>query len=528
MSILAPSKKQWRIIVICAIVTVIIIYTLFEHFNDPVKQGEKLAKQYCGSCHKLPPPEALTKKSWDYLLTYMGFRLGIVDYQYLKGSSNVVLDNIKSKEKTLRVTGQVPDKQVLSDSEWKTLRQYYNTFAPESSLPQPAKEKISEELPQFEIRIPDHQPKGAVTTLLRIDEDNQRILIGDNNTESITFLDKKLNVIKQHFGYELVVDAEITGDSIYFLSIGDLMGRYVGMSRGYIMLCTGNSENMNLSSYVLGDLHRPVDMEFADLDNSGKKQVIICNFGDVSGNVSLFKPNGDKFSLTQNISNMAGPVKCRAADFNQDGLVDIAVLFSDARENLSTFMNLGNNTFEQKMVVEGNSAYGNTYFEIQDFNSDGFLDLMTVNGDSDADPYNTLKNYHGIRIYLNDGKNNFKERYLYPMYGVHFAKAYDFDQDGDLDIAAVSFFPDFNQTKPEIFTYLRNKGDFNFETFTHPETYSGRWMVMDIGDYDNDNDIDIVIGGSYIPLGMAVNHMDKFHAMRTSGKAILVFENKLH
>ena len=53
-------------------------------------------------------------------------------------------------------------------------------------------------------------------------------------------------------------------------------------------------------------------------------------------------------------------------------------------------------------------------------------------------------------------------------------------------------------------------------------------VVRDENNPDQDDDIDIVLGGAYIPLGMVVNYMDQFNAMRKNGKAILVFENKLH
>jgi hypothetical protein len=43
---------------------------------------------------------------------------------------------------------------------------------------------------------------------------------------------------------------------------------------------------------------------------------------------------------------------------------------------------------------------------------------MTVNGDNvDSDPYNTLRNYHGVRVFLNEGGLRFRQAYFYPMYG---------------------------------------------------------------------------------------------------------------
>ena len=118
----------------------------------------------------------------------------------------------------------------------------------------------------------------------------------------------------------------------------------------------------------------------------------------------------------------------------------------------------------------------------------GICDFLVTNGDTDADPFNTLKNYHGVRIYLNNGLNEFRMAYFYPMYGAHFAKASDFDGDGDLDIAASAFFPDFAADKPEQFVYLQNIGELNFQPFTHSATYDGRFMTLDVGDIDLDGD----------------------------------------
>jgi hypothetical protein len=318
-----------------------------------------------------------------------------------------------------------------------------------------------------------------------------------------------------------MVDAAFKGDSLTLLAIGDLMGRFIGMGKGTLQLkeLPGYTNQGKLAE----GLHRPASFEFADLDNDGSPELIVCNFGDISGNASIYR-NG---SLSKELINAPGAIRSQAQDFNNDGLVDVAVLLGDARENISIFYNNGENNFKREIVVECHSAYGHTYFELQDFNQDGHMDLLAVNGDTDADPFNTLKNYHGVRIYLNDGKNSFSEKYFYPMYGAHFAKAADFDEDGDLDIAASAFFPDFSSDRPEQFVYLENRGNMKFNASTHPETYQGRWMTMDIGDYDLDGDIDRVLGGGYLPLGMLVDYGDKYQSLMANGKAVLVFENKL-
>lgn len=488
------------------------------------KSGKELANLYCGSCHQFPDPEILTKKSWNYLLTDMGFRLGIVDYQPIAAISPVALLHMSSREQLLNIGGLIPEQPLLSDKEWKSIRTYYIDNAPETPRPQSKKQKLNTSLPQFELKIPAHQPKAAVMTLARVDPINGGIILGNQHDQNLTFLSPDLNVVSIKPEREIFVDVSVKADSLYLLSIGDLMGRYIGVGKGFLQLKKRNEESIIDIGRIVENLHRPVDIEFADLNNNGKQELIVCNFGDKTGNVSIFNSDG---TFAKELIQAPGAVRSQVHDFNQDGRPDIAVLMGDARENISLFINHGNHEYERNTVVECHSAYGHTYFEVQDFNQDGHMDLLTANGDTDADPFNTLKNYHGVRIYLNDGKNNFNLSYFYPMYGAHFAKAYDFDHDGDLDIAVSAFFPDFSSDQPEQFTYLENTGALNFAPYTHEETFQGRWMTMDIGDYDLDGDVDIVLGGGYLPLGMIVEYNDKFKSLVTNGKAVLVFENKL-
>ena len=69
----------------------------------------------------------------------------------------------------------------------------------------------------------------------------------------------------------------------------------------------------------------------------------------------------------------------------------------------------------------------------------------------------------------------------------------DFDGDGDLDIAAISYFPDYAKHPDEGFVYLRNDGDWHFQPFVLREARQGRWLVMDAGDIDGDG---VMVTGS--------------------------------
>ncbi|NBW03553.1 MAG: hypothetical protein EBR87_07570, partial [Cytophagia bacterium] len=105
-----------------------------------------------------------------------------------------------------------------------------------------------------------------------------------------------------------------------------------------------------------------------------------------------------------------------------------------------------------------------------------------------------LKNYHGVHIFINDGSNNFKEKYFYPVYGATKTIARDFDLDGDLDMAMIAFYAEPIMPTNESFLYFQNQGNLNFKVSNLNIPFGGRWMVMDAGDADQDGDLDILLG----------------------------------
>lgn len=494
--------------------------------------GEDLSRQFCVSCHVYTEPDLLPKSSWRFLLTYMGLRLGIDDDSYLGELSSQEELVLNTRRTLLADEGLIPETPAMPESAWRKLREFYEENAPLEPLPQAVKPAIQGSTAVFAPKPTRYDFRGAVTTMIRIDEKHQQVLIGDSLRQQLTLLDRNQEeVISYPTRNAFWVDAVITEAGVFLLSVGDIEGAFVQGRLGKIAYGRRNGDLYDTEGFVLKNLYRPSDMEVIDLNNDGILELAVCNFGDEGGNFSIYGwDNGIRgFNETPllNLYTGTGPIKCAVHDFNADGLADIVLIVSDVKEHLSLFVNQGNGTFEEIVILETHPSWGYIGLELADLNQDGHMDILTGNGDNvDSDPYNTLKRFHGIRAYINDGAMNFTEEFFYPMNGCYQVKARDFDNDGDVDLVANAFYPDFNAEPRENFVYLEQTGPMQFTPWNVPATQTGRWMCLDAGDIDGDGDQDVVLGATYSPMGMADKHMDLFEQLQSSGPPILVLENQ--
>ncbi|MGI9257524.1 MAG: FG-GAP repeat domain-containing protein [Gammaproteobacteria bacterium] len=496
-------------------------------------RGEELANQYCTACHLATDPSILPKRSWEVALGYMGYWLGIENIDYLDDDPDYAQRHASSQHAVLQRENVFPAQPALSEDDWSAIRHYFIESAPEEALPQPDKPGLTWQLPQFDVIETDYPASVAVTTLTRIREETQEIYLGDGVAGTLTVLDGdgQLRVAPRRTTPAIrPVDIEFLDGKVYVGSIGDLLATQASEERpAHITVAELVDDSIAGAEFeaVVDDLYRMADMNLLDLNDDEIIDFVVSGFGAVFGSVAWYESQPDGSYEERTLIALPGAVKTEPFDFNGDGLIDIMALVSDAREGLHILENQGGNQFETHTIFETHPAYGHTYFELQDFNEDGAMDVLVVNGDNvDSDPYNTNKNYQGLRIFLNRGNYVFEEAYFYPMYGAFIAKAADFDEDGDLDIAATSFYPEFSSGSRETFTYLRNDGGFSFVPFTNGQVMNGRWMTMDAGDVDGDGDIDVVLGGGNVPTGMPA-HMDLYNELARNAPPALILKNSL-
>lgn len=450
---------------------------------DP--SGKELAKTYCAMCHLFPEPSLLDKNTWkEKVLPNMGWRLGI------RNPGDDPYEGMDSEETQLvKAQNIYPLQAVLRKENWQKIVDYYTAASPQKPLPQKGVLPIHDTLTQFnaeEVYIGKKiTPK---TCMVKFDPSTSFLFVGDANNE-VYAINNKLEAVGLWKTKSPAVDIDFSiPDVLRFACIGSISPS--DKKEGEASVVGPGVATSKPPIYGFENLARPVQFANADLNQDGVKDLIICQFGNHIGKLSWFE-NGDP-KKEHLIINQPGARKVIVKDFNGDGKPDIIALMAQAKEELLLFLNEGNGNFTEKILAQFPPVYGVSYFELADFNQDGHPDILLTNGDNwDLSPIK--KYYHGIRILMNDGKNNFKEKLFIPFYGASKAMAFDFDGDGHLDIAAISFYDD--PDKPEqSFMYLENKGNLKFTASTTKLAAKGKWLTMDIGDFDNDGDTDIFLG----------------------------------
>lgn len=452
---------------------------------DEYKRGEELAKVVCSSCHLQVEPKLLDKVTWAMeVLPAMAMRLGFHDQAY---------DQLGLHPRVLEAK-IIPESPLIRIEDWRAICTYYLGTAPMSAYQPPVQEPITVGLEQFEVVQPEFRGVGH-STLVKIDPVNHHIYLGQAQTNNLVLFNPRGWKLNEVLLPSPPVSIEFRSDGMYVTLIGsynpsdDLLGKLV-------RLPGPRSPNVEPRE-ILTDLPRPVNTILADLNQDGREDLIVCGFGNWLGKFSWFENQGGDRYVEHALIERPGATAVAVHDFNRDGRPDLIVMMAQAREGIYILYNEGRNEFSAPMpVAEYFSAWGSANFQLVDFNQDGFMDILAANGDNgDHTRYiPPFKAWHGIRLYLNDGKNNFKETWFHPMNGAYKAVAEDFDGDGDLDIAAFSFYPYYHRSPYESFVYLENLGGMKFKLYSFPDALSGRWIVMDVGDMDGDGDLDIVLG----------------------------------
>jgi hypothetical protein len=256
----------------------------------------------------------------------------------------------------------------------------------------------------------------------------------------------------------------------------------------------------------LGDSRYGLGCCAADYDNDGDTDLFVTIH---EGNV-LYRNNGDGTFTDVTAASRIGAARGRAvgvacADFNGDGRIDLFVT-CDLSPNL-LYLNNGDGTFREDGAVAGvgfggnGSAMAGMGVDAADFDNDGRIDLVVTNFENE--PISLYRNSSGG--YFTDesvASNLGSSARPYLKWGVKFA---DLDLDGSLDLFVVNGHVDDHADEltsspgyAQASRVYRNLGNRTFADvsdtagafFSHRQVARG----AAVGDYDNDGDLDVLIG----------------------------------
>ncbi len=457
--------------------------------------GEIAAQTYCATCHLFPEPDLLDRHTW----------LGSVLPAMAPGGSRhtPVLDPGTLSLETMNdpLLAAKMHAPLIDEETWQSIVAYYGRFAPEALEPSTPPREIEFGLPGFRVEFPEfHLVDLPATNTIRIHEERGHILIGATDPNTFLVFDQNLNLIQEaRLGspptwFEPLTTAD--GQKKLSVTLAGHMDPNDRQTGSLVFI----DEFPGIPAYdnpimPLTKLRRPVHTRFGDLNGDGRLDPIISQFGDTVGQLAYYESQRNGSFRERILIPRPGSIRSEVLDFDNDGDPDIVTLMTQAREGVYLLRNDGKGNFESQPLIQSPSVYGSSSFELVDMNGDGLLDIIQTCGDN-ADYSQVFKPYHGVYIWLNQGNDEFEVDYFYPINGAFNARARDYDLDGDIDIASLAYFPDYQLRPQEAFVYLMNEGgpNLNFHPFTIEEALRGRWLPMDVGDIDGDGDIDLVMG----------------------------------
>jgi len=260
-------------------------------------------------------------------------------------------------------------------------------------------------------------------------------------------------------------------------------------------------ENLGDQSFkkrvIIENVERVTDVRAADFDRDGDLDLAVGQFGYDQGEVRWMKRVGPWEFESEILLSLSGTIHVCVADFNGDDWPDFAAIVSQQWEEIYLFENDTQGSFKKGKVLWGstNEDYATSGMIATDLNQDGHTDLIFANGDGfGPTPLPGPRPWHGIQWLENKGNGYFSFHRIGDLGGAYSPITLDMDKDGDLDIVALSSFNNWTDPKSESLVWFENDGRSNFNK--HILSYRPTHLLtVDAGDFDNDGVLSLVTGG---------------------------------
>ena len=299
-----------------------------------------------------------------------------------------------------------------------------------------------------------------------------------------------------------VEPADIDGDGDIDLLVASMGEVFPNNDRIGTVFILENDGRQNFTKHaVLERTTRVTDVRAADFNGDGRLDLAVAQFGYDQGEVSWLERVGPWEFRRHVLLDLSGAINIGVADFNGDGRPDIVSNISQQWEEVHYFENDGRGGFSRVRVWgSANEDYGSSGLIVADLNRDGRPDVLFTNGDGFG-PAATPgpRPWHGVQWLENVGGGGFRYRRIGNLHGAYGPVAVDLDQDGAMDVVAVAGYADWSNKDREVISlmWFRNDGRMGFEPRVLAMAPKDL-ITLVAGDFDGDGSPVLVTGGFYV------------------------------
>ncbi len=439
-----------------------------------LKEIQQQVNQYCGACHKVPPPDVMPKDFWPRAV-------------------DVMADMAKKRMGTTFIPSQALD----------NIKAYYYGSAPESLITLPNFATNPDQSAIARSGIGELSMTPLVVNVNKInlsDKKNAQFLIADADSNQVSLLTRQQNNWHEQVvtnikvpSHTEVIDYDLDGDKDILIAALGLIPPSPALA-GQIVLLRQNEKGQFQQELLLDGVGRITDARAADLDNDGDLDIAVAVFGGGNvGEVSWLENKGKGQLVKHDIISASGALNVSIVDLNNDGKLDIVSLFAQEYEMVLGLINQGKGQFKQHALAEApHPMFGFTGMRVVDLDGDNDSDILMTNGDAN-DLHMDPKPYHGVQWLENKGNLVFHYHDIGRFYGAASAVAGDVDNDGDLDVVAGSWNNFWQDANRQSLIWFENDGKQGFTR--HNITNQPQSIVsFELTDVTDDGKLDIVAG----------------------------------
>ncbi len=443
-------------------------------------------KALCSTCHVLPTPDIEPKGLWAGKIREM--------YKYMQGPRPVSPNQMP------------PIDEVI---EYWTARAPEYLPVPEDAMASPPSPMVFQRH-KIALDVIPNPPSVSTVKFVRITDDGPEQLLACDMRHGLVVLwtpshpDDPARVIARvpHPSRAHVVDFD--RDGLRDILVANL-GEYwpVDTTKGSVVWLRNCGEGRFETVVLMEGMGRVNEVQAADFDQDGDLDLVVADFGNLTtGRIAYFENFTEDYSQPDfeaiSLDERAGTSDVPVVDLNEDGHLDFIALQSQENEQVIAFLNRGWGDFRSETIYKApHPRWGSTGIRLFDLDHDGDMDVLLNHGDSVQIPP-IPRPYHGFGWLENRGSFPFTYHRLAHLPGAHTSMPADLDGDGDLDLVSSVFIPTFNPDWPnaemlDTVTWFEQTSPGQYERYSleikrpfHP--------CGDIGDWDGDGDLDIVLG----------------------------------